>query len=335
MRIELSENGLRPRLLADIGGTNARFALETAPRRFEHIRILACRDHATLADAVRAYLGLTGHPPVRHAAIAIANPVTGDRVKMTNHHWTFSIEEMRCELGWQTLLLLNDFTAQALAVAELDTADLVKIGGGIPDDGAPKAVLGAGTGLGVSGLIPDGRGGYIPLAGEGGHVSFAPADEIEAYIWQYARHRHGGHVSAERLISGMGLELIYDALRQHQAGSAALSAADITGAAIRGDSMLCKQALDIFCSALGTVAANLALTLGARGGVYLCGGIVPRFIPYFETSPFRRRFEDKGRFSDYLAEIPVYIVQTEFPGITGAAAALEGKLHAHLENKFK
>ncbi|MDO4879105.1 MAG: glucokinase [Neisseria sp.] len=316
---------IEPRLLADIGGTNARFALETAPRRFEHRHTMPCRDHATLADAVRAYLDFAGNPPVSHAAIAIANPVTGDRVSMTNHHWTFSIEEMRRELGWQTLLLLNDFTAQALAVAQLDTSALVQIGGTSPPVGdAPKAVLGAGTGLGMSGLIPDGRGGYIPLAGEGGHASFAPVDDTEAAIWQYARCRYG-HVSSERLISGMGLELIYDALRQDAAGSTPKTAADITGEAVRGDE-LCRRALDVFCAALGTAAADLALTLGARGGVYLCGGIVPRFIPYFKTSPFRRRFEDKGRFSAYLAEIPVYIVQSESPGISGAAAALADKL---------
>lgn len=323
MRTDFSD-GLWPRLIADIGGTNARFALETAPQHFEQVQVLACKDYAGIVDAVAEYLVRIGKPEVKHAAVAIANPVTGDHVQMTNHHWNFSIRDTRRALGLDTLLLMNDFTAQALAVTLLSDDHLIQVGGGAAAKDAPKAVLGAGTGLGVSGLIPDGRGGYIPLAGEGGHVSFAPGNEEEAEVWRYARKKFG-HVSAERLISGMGLELIHEALRQ-ETGGRPQTAAEITASALRGDSPLCGRALDIFCAALGTAAADLALTLGARGGVYLCGGIVPRFIPYFKTSPFRRRFEDKGRFSAYLAEIPVYIVQAEFPGIAGAATALAGKL---------
>ena len=183
MRTDFSD-GLWPRLIADIGGTNARFALETAPQHFEQVQVLACKDYAGIVDAVAEYLVRIGKPEVKHAAVAIANPVTGDHVQMTNHHWNFSIRDTRRALGLDTLLLMNDFTAQALAVTLLSDDQLIQVGGGEAAKDAPKAVLGAGTGLGVSGLIPDGRGGYIPLAGEGGHVSFAPGNEEEAEVWR-------------------------------------------------------------------------------------------------------------------------------------------------------
>lgn len=319
----MPHNAAWPRLVADIGGTNARFALETTPLHIEEVRILPCNDYNTLTDAVRAYLAQVGLPEIRHCAIAIANPVVGDWVQMTNHHWAFSIETTRQALRLDTLLLLNDFTAQALALPHLPAEDLVQVGGGpaLPD--MPVAVLGPGTGLGVSGLIPHPGGHYAALAGEGGHVSFAPFDDTEIFLWQYAKQKYG-HVSAERFLSGAGLSLIYEGLaaREH-ISRPKLSAADITERALSGHSPMCRLALDIFCAMLGTVASNLALTLGARGGVYLCGGIVPRFIDYFHSSPFRNRFENKGRFDAYLAAIPVFVVLNKYPGLPGAAVALD------------
>lgn len=316
-----------PRLIADIGGTNARFALETAPEHIEHIDVLPCNNYPTVVDAARAYLSKIGNPPLHHAAIAIANPIVGDWVQMTNHHWAFSIEATRTALQLDTLLLLNDFTAQALAVTRVASNDLIQIGGGEPDQTAPKAILGPGTGLGVSGLIPDRSGGFTALAGEGGHVSFSPFDDNEAYVWQFARQKYG-HVSAERFLSGAGLVLIYKALAQ-RAGETAIATTptDISERALNGSDALCRQTLDMFCAILGTTASNLVLTLGARGGVYLCGGIIPRFIEYFKTSPFRSRFENKGRFGGYLAPVPAYIVLANYPGLTGASAAL----HQHLQ----
>ena len=307
-----------PRLVADIGGTNARFALETAPQQLQHIAVLPANDYDSVVSAIRTYLASVGNPPVRHAAIAIANPITGDWVQMTNHHWAFSIETTRQALHWDTLILLNDFTAQALSIPLVAERELVAVGGGSILSGAPKAVIGPGTGLGVSGLIPAVEG-YVPLAGEGGHVSFSPFDDTEMYLWQYAKQKYG-HVSAERFLSGAGLSLIYEALaaREH-VERPALSAAEISERALEGHAPLARLSLDIFCAMLGTVAANLALTLGARGGVYLVGGILPRFIDYFKTSPFRSRFESKGRFDAYLAAIPVYVVLSKQPGLTGAA----------------
>ncbi len=315
-----------PRLLADIGGTNARFALENENGELEHIRTLPCADFNTVVDAARSYISSAGDPRVKFAAFAIANPVTGDWVQMTNHHWAFSIETTRQLLGLEKLLLINDFTAQAYAVANLKSDEFVQVGGKEALENFPKAVIGPGTGLGVSGLIPDGRGGYVALAGEGGHNTFPPFDDTELFLWRYAKAEFG-HVSAERFLNGAGLVMIYEALA-HRDGVKCekLLPADISRLALSGESPLCRQVLDLFCAMLGTVSSNLALTLGARGGVYICGGIIPRFVEYFKTSPFRSRFENKGRFDAYLAAIPVFVVTAKYPGISGVAIALKNDL---------
>lgn len=318
-----------PRLVADVGGTNARFALEVSPQQLEHIETLPTKDHDSLHAAIRTYLENAGNPKVRHAAIAIANPIVGDWVQMTNHHWAFSIETTRQALGLDTLILLNDFTAQALSIPHIPESELLQVGGTTPVPDTPIAVIGPGTGLGVSGLIPHHKCGYTALAGEGGHVSFSPFDQTELHIWQYAARKHG-HVSAERFLSGSGLTLIYEALADREGiERPPLDPAEISRQGLSGSSPLARLTLDIFCAMLGTVSSNLALTLGARGGVYLCGGIIRRFIDYFITSPFRNRFENKGRFEGYLAAIPVYIVLSQNPGLSGAAVALAN----HLDNE--
>ena len=317
----IGADGCWPRLLADIGGTHARFALETAPHCLTELAVLACKDYRSLAEALHEYLQSMGQPKIRHAAMAVATPIGSDWVQLTNHSWAFSIEATRQAFGLETLLVLNDFTAQALAVMVVAEEDLVQIGGTAPLPNSPKAVLGAGTGLGVSGLIPT-QNGVVALAGEGGHVSFAPFDEVEIAIWQDAKRQYG-HVSAERLLSGSGLSLIYATLAKQVGLSASvLSAAEISAAAVSGSSALCADALDRFCAILGTVAADLALTLGAHGGVYVAGGMVPRFVDYFKQSSFRARFENKGRFGAYLAPIPVYVVCSPDSGIRGAVVAL-------------
>ena len=320
-------SGNYPRLVADIGGTNARFALETAHQVFEKAEVLPCNDYDTIVDAAKEFLKRVGNPEIKYASIAIANPIVGDWVQMTNHHWAFSIETTRQALGLEILLFSNDFTAQALAITKTQPEDLVQVGGFQPIENAPKAVIGPGTGLGVSGLIPSATG-YVPLSGEGGHASFSPFDDTEIMIWQFAKKKYG-HVSAERFLSGAGLVLIYEALAEREGVKRQkLTPAEISERALSGNSPWCRLTLDIFCAMLGTVASNLALTLGARGGVYLCGGIIPRFIDYFKYSPFRNRFENKGRFDAYLAAIPVYVVLSKYPGITGAGVALDNHLAA-------
>lgn len=315
-----------PRLIADIGGTNARFALENAHGALEHIQVLACGDYPSLEMAIRSYFEILGNPQVQHAAIGIANPVTGDWVQMTNHHWAFSIEATRLALGFTTLLVMNDFTALALALPRLPANELLQVGGGEALLGAPLALLGAGTGLGVSGLVPSAHSVAIALAGEGGHASFAPFDDRELELWRYARKQYG-HVSLERLLSGPGLKLIYEAL-SHISGETpeALTASQISAQGLSGECVRCRESIDTFCAILGTAAADLALTLGARGGVYIGGGIVPKLGEYFARSPFRSRFEDKGRFSAYLAAIPVYVINSPWPALVGASAALTAHL---------
>lgn len=325
MSISQNKNSY-PRILADIGATNARFALQTEANKVEHIEVLSCNDYNTVVDAVKSYLNKVNNPSIKFAAFAIANPVVGDWVQMTNHHWAFSIETTRQALNLDVLLLINDFTAQAYAVSKMSPKELMQVGGHSCDLDAPKAVLGPGTGLGVSGLIPYNENSHVALAGEGGHVSFAPFDDTEVVIWQYAKKKYG-HVSAERFLSGSGLVLIYEALAHREGiNNQKLSPELISEHALSGKSPLCRLTLDIFCAMLGTVSSDLALTLGARGGVYLCGGIIPRFINYFKTSPFRTRFEDKGRFNAYLAAIPVYVVLAKYSGIYGVGVALENHL---------
>jgi glucokinase len=319
-----------PRLLADIGGTNARFALELGPGCIEHIEVLSCASHATLADALRAYLALpevASAGAVRHAAIAIANPVMGDMVRMTNHHWEFSIDAMRRECGFDTFVVVNDFEALAMALPWLGEGDKIQVGGGAAVAGAPIGLLGAGTGLGVSGLVPspDGKS-WTALRSEGGHVTFSPANETEVAVLQYA-WREFEHVSAERFLSGAGVELIYRALAELRGMKGdPLDAPEISRRALAGECALCEEVVEVFCGMLGTVAGNLAVTLGAQGGVYIGGGIVPRLGERFARSCFRRRFEQKGRFAGYLAAVPTYVITAEYPAFLGVSAILAERL---------
>ncbi|VXC34427.1 glucokinase [Massilia sp. 9I] len=317
-----------PRLVADIGGTNARFALETGPGRIEAMLTLACADYPRLEDAVHAYLAHCG-APVAHAVIAIANPVDGDAIRMTNHHWGFSIEAARAELKLTTLLVVNDFTALAMALPALGPADLMQVGGGAARAGSAIGLVGAGTGLGVSGLLAS-SGRWVPLHSEGGHVAFSPLDEREVDVLRYCWQRYD-HVSAERFVSGPGIALIREALAAGRgiAFDAELSPAQIVSRALSGGDALSREAVDCFCGMLGTVAANLAVTLGAQGGVYIGGGVVPRLGEYFIDSPFRARFEKKGRFSTFTAQIPTWVITAPYPALTGAAGILADHLQRH------
>ncbi len=316
-----------PRLIADIGGTYARFALETAQGEFTQIASLRCADHADFQAAVTAYLAALPPAKIDHAAVAIANPVDGDLVRMTNYHWQFSIEKMRSQMGWDTLVVVNDFTALAMALPRLGKRDVRQVGGGEAHKQSVIGLLGSGSGLGVSGLIPAGDG-WISLGSEGGHTSFSPRDEREIAVLRYA-WKHFDHVSFERLLSGPGLELMYRAMAEYTHANVKpknLSAPEITQHALDATDPVCMATLEVFCALLGTAAANLAVTLGALGGIYIGGGIVPRLGAYFDQSPFRARFEDKGRFSQYVAAIPTFVITAEHATFTGASAILEAQL---------
>ncbi|WP_310567925.1 glucokinase [Hydrogenophaga sp.] len=315
-----------PRLLADVGGTNARFAWQaSAGAPITDVRVLPCADYPTLPAAMHAYLGGLNQGRPQAAAIAIANPITGDEVRMTNHHWVFSQSAVKAEFGLQTLQLLNDFTALALALPVLPADELRQVGGAAVVPDAPIALLGAGTGLGVSGLLPDRRGGWLPIEGEGGHVTLPAVSARERLVMDGLIQRYG-RASAERLLCGQGLVdacailCAADGVPERALGSAA----EVTDAALAGQLPQAVEALTHFCALLGSVAGNLALTLGARGGVFIGGGIVPRLGDGFDRSPFRQRFEAKGRFSAYLQPIPVWVITSrQSPALMGAARALD------------
>jgi glucokinase len=317
-----------PRLLADIGATHARFALEIAPGVLRNVAVLLCDDYPGIVPLLNAYLDQTGAGRISHAAFALANPISGDFIRMTNRDWQFSTDEVRRTLGLSTLLIVNDFTALAMALPGFKPDDLMQVGGGKPQSNAVAGVLGPGTGLGVSGVIPT-VDGFVTLGSEGGHVNFAPADEREFAILQYA-WREWQHVSNERLISGPGMEIIYRALAlRNKVDAPARSSAEIIDGALEQKDPLCLEVLECFCGMLGGAAANLAVTLGAFGGIFIGGGIVPRLKEWFKTSPFRARFEAKGRFTDYLAQIPTYVIMTPNPALHGVSSILS----EHLRNR--
>ena len=315
-----------PHLLADIGGTNARFALEVAPNQLAAISVLACGDHATLSDALRSYLTSdsaiqSGAQQVSKVAIAIANPVHGDVVQMTNHHWSFSISAVQSEFGFATLLVVNDFRALAMALPALNQQQKIQVGAGEVQEHAAIGLLGAGTGLGVSGLIPS-AAGWVALDSEGGHTSFSPTNEREIAILQFALKKYQ-HVSSERLMSGAGLQLIYQALASYrQQAAEELDPPEIMRRGLSDACPLCRETLTTFCELLGTMASNLAITLGAKGGVYIGGGIVPRLGAFFNASNFRSRFEQKGRFGGYLSQIPTFIITEPYPAFIGISVLL-------------
>lgn len=319
-----------PKLIADIGGTYARFALEVAPGEFEQHASLHCSDFPDFFSTIDHYLR---HLPEKfagkivQAVVAIATPVSGDLVRMTNYRWQFSIEAMRAQLGFDHLIVVNDFTALAMALPSLLPQQRRQVGGGAPQSNCVIGLIGAGSGLGVSGLIPA-KDGWVALGTEGGHTSFSPLDNREVAILQFAWREHQ-HVSFERLLSGPGLELIYRAL-SNQKGTkiVSLTAAEITEAAINRRDALCLETIDVFCGMLGTAAANLAVTQGAFGGIFIGGGIVPRLGELFDQSSFRRRFEDKGRFADYMKGIPTYVIVSSHATLVGAAIILANQMRS-------
>jgi glucokinase len=301
-------------LVADIGGTHARFGIADAAGTVADIEVLKCGDHETLADAAKTYLAGRRAAP-SGAAIAVASPITGDVISLTNRAWSFSQANLCHSLGVAWLRAVNDFEAIALGIPRLGPGDRIAIGGGTTAQDAPIAVIGPGTGLGTSMLIPT-RSGPRAIAAEGGHVTMPAFDEREYEVLARLRRRIG-HISAERVLSGPGLLHLYRTLTEIAGGTPEdLNSHDVTERAGGGDET-CRRALDMFSAMLGTVASNLALSLGARGGVYIAGGIVPD-LPIETFGPvFRARFEDKGRFSDYLAAIPCYLITHPYPAFLG------------------
>jgi glucokinase len=310
-------------LVADIGGTNARFAM-IAPGGGDIVSpiILRCADYPGVADAARAYLAQTApRRKPRLGAIDVAGPVIGGVGELTNHPWRIEAEAVRRDLALDRLELVNDFAALAHAVPRLGAEDRAIIRAGTAGATGPIGVVGPGTGLGVAAVIPDGAGGWVPLASEGGHVTVAAADEREDAILAALRRRFG-HVSAERVVSGPGLVNIYDAVcaLAHEPAQP-LTPEQVAERAQAGDARP-AEALALFFSWLGNVAGNLALTVGATGGIAIAGGIVPRYLPLLAASQFEQRFVEKGRLRSYLEPIPVWVVTHPLPAFIGLAALL-------------
>ena len=293
-------------LLGDIGATNARFAL-LANGKLGRVRTFNVADFALFDDVVAGFLeDPAGQVQATHALVAVAGPVEGTHCVLTNCSWLIDADGLRKTFGLEAKIV-NDFEATAFSLPCFTAADLYVIGGGQAMDGAPMAVLGPGTGLGVACLVPASNRSIV-LASEGGHATLAGACDREDRILRHLRQRFG-HVSAERALSGDGLENIYQAIAAAEGiNTTPCNAAEITKNALNGGSQIAVAAIETFCALLGSFAGSVALTFGARGGVYIAGGIAPRIIGFLARSQFRRRFEAKGRFRSYLGSVPTNVI---------------------------
>ncbi len=312
-----------PLLIADIGGTNARFALANRDKvGFDSAATLQCADFDSAIAAIRHYLGevSAGAPAV--VCLAAAGPVVEESISMTNNHWTLSSAEIREDLGASQVKLMNDFEAIAWSIPHIGDEFLEPVGQAsqkaLPDESFRVAIVGPGTGLGTGGLCKR-DGLLIPVVGEGGHIGFAPKSKVQIELLEVLRERFE-RVCVERLVSGSGLENIYWALNVLRGDMQAdLSAAEIFGAANDGTDAVAADAAQLFFEILGQVAGDIALVLGAQDGVYLAGGIVKRYPEMLHISGFRNAFESKGRHRPIMERTPTRLITHEEPGLLGAA----------------
>lgn len=318
-------NDTEAMLVADIGGTNARFALarrdRSGPLQLDRVRLLTVAEHPTLGDAVKAYLADAGGRPAT-AVFAVASPVQNDQIKFTNSPWTFSVAGLRADLGLPGLRFINDFSALSMALPHLQGADLEPVGERLPHPGGAQrsyAVLGPGTGLGVGGLLI--RGGRpVVIESEGGHLAFAPSDAYEIEILRRLL-KDFDRVSCERLISGAGLLRLYRTMCDIEGVAAEHEQpADVTAAADVAPDSLCAQAVLRFCAIFGAVAGDVAMAFGAWDGVFLGGGISSKLSAWLRRSEFRTRFEAKGRHRGLMHSIPTVVIRHPQAGLLGAAA---------------
>lgn len=308
-------------LIADIGATYARCALLDDRGRVLSPETFHNATFSGLAEVLRTYLQhrrASDHP--KRAALAIAAPMVGDRVAMRNLDWSFSQAELKDELQLSRLTVINDFAALAWALPSFGPADVEQIGSGEPAARAPKAVLGPGSGLGVASVVPS-LDAWTAVGGEGGHITLPASNDEEQQVIESIR-RESGHCSAERVLSGPGLVTLYTTLAKMVGrGTPTVTPEDVTHLARQGEP-LARRTQQMFFAFLGTVASDLALIVGGRGGVYIGGGIVPQLIEPLRKSPFRERFVDKGRYRDYLAAIPTYVVTEKLPAFRGLRTLL-------------
>jgi glucokinase len=304
-------------LMADIGATNTRCALLNDKGRELAAEVFHNADFTGVAGLLNVYLDhrrASDHP--KRAALAVAAPIVGDDVQMINIDWRFSQAELKEQLGLSRLLVYNDFAAIAWGLPQLKPAELQKVGGGKAAARATLAAIGPGSGLGVSALVPSADDGWAAVSGEGGHVSLPAMTPEEAEVIELIRREHG-HCSAERLLSGPGLVNLYAALAELAGrGRPTVTPRDVTSLAKQGEP-LARRTQAMFFAMLGTVAGNLALTVGARGGVFIAGGIVPQLLDALAKSDFRERFEAKGRYRAYMQAIPTHVITARLPAFRG------------------
>jgi glucokinase len=327
-------------LLADVGGTNVRFALAEpaaqAPLRMDTLRVFRVADFPSLTDAAHAYLDAIrgsvsepaaptgrGAPHPARAVLALAGRVDGDEVQMTNHSWFISAARLKHDLRLGSVKLVNDFAAVGMSLPLLTAADVLAVGPAVKPIAGAKGrktfcVLGPGTGLGVSALaVHDDI--VLGLETEGGHTSFAATNEEEIGVLRQLMARFG-RVSVERLLCGSGLANLLQALCAIAGRNEAPFAPEtITARAQDGSDAQCVRAVELFCEMLGTVAGDYALTYGAWDGVYLAGGLLEPLSPWIRRGRFRERFNNKGRFAASMAKVPVALITHPQPGLLGAA----------------
>jgi glucokinase len=314
------------KLIADIGGTNVRFA-QVSDTGISHIEKYLVADYPTIQDAIEQYFANNAEFTFSAVCLAIAAPANEDFVDFSNNHWSFSRADLQTALGLTHLFVINDFTAVAHSLPVLSDEQIVQIGSGSVNPKGNIAVFGPGTGLGVEHLTLT-QQGWQTLDGEGGHVDFAPVDLTQMIVWQYI-YKKLGRVTAEEVMSGRGIVNIYEALCAHNNQDAQFDdAADITEKALAGSCDICVETLHTFCNAMGTFAGNLAINLATTGGVFIGGGIAARFIDFLNASKFRARFEAKPPIPGYVKNIPTFIINEPDHGLIGAAAYLNQQLRS-------
>ena len=314
-------------LVADIGGTNARFsAVPLGELQSEYEFHHSVQEHPQFSDLIVDVLkeihAATGwnYAP-KNACFAVACPADMDEISFTNSHWHFTKTQLKQLLNCEQVWVVNDFEAVAHGITELSDNDLVQIGGAEPVANKPIGILGAGTGLGIAGLVQLGDS-YHVIDTEGGHADYPPINDLQAAVVNLLRQEYG-RVSLERLLSGKGIINIYKSLCALESAEQLYEKpADVVAAAQKSEDPRAVKTLHMFCEGMGSAAGNLALTLGAKGGIYIAGGVVPKFQDFFISSDFRLKFEDKGRFVNYLKPIPVYLVVRNNLGLIGAAKRL-------------
>ncbi|MFN4328804.1 MAG: glucokinase [Limnobacter sp.] len=313
-------------LVGDVGGTNVRLALvNSASPALEAVEVRQCADFPSLQAAIEDYLSNRGVDRIHAACLAVACPVSDDHIQFTNNPWSFSRNALKASLNVQALHVVNDFEAMAMGMLSLAPHEVLPIRQATLQGQQPRVVIGPGTGLGFSVLVHL-HGQWTALPTEGGHVGFTPRDELEIEILKLLLERHNGRVSAERVLCGQGLVNVYDCLATlRQQAVQCRTPAEVSAAAHAGD-RLAQEALDRFCAMLGAYAGDMVLAVGAYGGVYLCGGILPRIQETLLCSRFVESFTNKGRFASLLQGVPVVLSLAEFPGLMGSAAILSQSL---------